>query len=116
MAQITTASSAARPVRRVDREAAAIAAACAAFVFSTVSPAASRWSGDREPRARGRARVLRRVTEKLLDAQQLVVLRASLATGRGTALDLPGVGRAREVGADRVGGRARAVADHARMY
>src|SRR6185312_10200617 len=106
MAQITTASRAARPVSRVDREAAASAAACAGVLFASTS-------GGGEPRERRRARVARRVAQVLLDAQQLVVLGDPLAPGRGTGLDLPGVGRHGQISDEGIVGLAGAVADHA---
>src|ERR1700677_4020165 len=95
MAQITTASSAARPVSLVGRAAAAIAAACA-------GDGCACWDG-------AGARVEGRVAEVLLDPQELVVLGDALAAGGGAGLDLAGVGGDGEVGDEGVVGITRAV-------
>src|ERR1700745_1755874 len=102
----TPASRAPRPVSRVAREAAASAAACAGVWFPPTS-------GGGEPRECRRARVGGRVAQVLFDAQQLVVLGDPLAAGRGAGLDLPGVSRHRQGGAEGVIGLAGPVADHA---
>src|SRR4051794_40734746 len=54
-------------------------------------------------------RELRRIPQRFLDPEQLVVLRHAVAAGRGAGLDLPAPGRDREVGDRRVLGLARAV-------
>src|SRR3984885_8149042 len=118
MAQITTASSAARPVSLVDRATAAMAAACAGDGcagegWACVGMIRRYSSGRGEPRERGRASVGGRVGEVLLDAKQLVVLGDPLAAGRGPGLELPRVGGNGQGGEESVVGLARAVADHA---
>src|SRR5262249_9102004 len=56
-----------------------------------------------------------RLAEVLLDAQQPVVLRHPVRTGRGAGLDLAAVGGHGEVGDGRVLGLARTVRHHARV-
>src|SRR5450432_4604552 len=100
MAQITTASSAARPVSLVDRAAAMMAAACAADDCAC----GDGWScmlSDGEPRESGGAGVARGIRELLLDPQELVVLGDPLAPRRRAGLDLAGVGGDGEVGDER---------------
>ena len=58
---------------------------------------------------RGLAGVQGSITEVVLDAEQLVVLGDTLAAGRGTGLNLAGVGGHREVSNRRVLGLAGAV-------
>src|SRR6185437_3309244 len=97
IAQITTASTAARPVSRVARRAAPSARLCP----------------RREPGIGVGTGVGRRVTEQLLDPEQLVVLCDPLAACGGAGLDLAAVGGDGQVRDRSVVGLAGAVADHA---
>src|SRR5260370_22768029 len=87
IAQITTASTAARPVSRVVRGAAA------GGDINPCQPLLAPSSPRREARVGTRARVGRRIAEKFLDPQQLVVLRHAFTASRRARLDLAPVVR-----------------------
>src|SRR5690349_7249039 len=71
-----------------------------------------RWLRRRRQCTKNRAAgVARRIAQLVLDAQQLVVLRDPVGARERAGLDLPGVGRDREVGDGDVLGLARAVGD-----
>src|SRR5437763_1546539 len=72
-------------------------------------------SQARSPCQRPPTEVARGVAEVVLDAQQLVVLRDAIGSGRRAGLDLAAVGGDREVGDRRVLALARAVRHHRRV-